>query len=85
MLLLNCLHLAFCSVLVRLFVCSQLYAKYPDRPMILEVNNTAPMTVTCTPAVVMGHVPGSIRVMVQQADNSTIEAFALQAVGHFNA
>ena len=58
----------------------QLYAKYPNRPMLLEVNNTAPMTVNCTPQIATGTVPGTVKVLVQQADNSTVEAFTLGAV-----
>ena len=58
----------------------QLYAKYPNRPMILEVNNTEPITVNCTSAVVTGLIPGTIKVLVEQADNSTVEAFTLGAV-----
>ena len=38
------------------------------------------MTVNCTPQVATGTVPGTVKVLVQQADNSTVEAFTLGAV-----
>ena len=48
--------------------------------MLLEVNNTAPITVSCSPSVVMGVIPGTVKVLVQLTNNSTVEAFTLNAV-----
>ncbi|XP_065185336.1 bactericidal permeability-increasing protein-like [Sycon ciliatum] len=62
-----------------------LYKAFPNMPINLAVNNTAPMTMNISETLITGLIPGTVQVLVQQPNGTEAEAFVLSALIHANA